>query len=70
MSKTKHQTARRNVRGFVARLDIYDGTVLAEHLLETDDGHFQVYGADGCPAGVFDTIRDAAASLPKAEVVS
>jgi len=69
MTKTKHTTGRRTVRGFVNRLMIYDGTVMAGTLLPNDDG-FQVYGADGYPAGCFATFQEATRSLPKVESAS
>lgn len=63
------QTRRRTVRGYVGRLDIYDGTAFAGCLLPTDDG-FQVYDREGLPIGLFNNLRDAARSLPKAEATS
>ena len=71
MIKTKHQNkTRRIVRGFVNRLTVYDGAAMAGSLLPTDDGHVQVYDAEGYPAGCFDTFQEATRSLPKAEPVS
>ena len=65
-----HQTMRRRLSGYVNRLSVYDGTAVAGYLVQADDGRFQTYGADGYPAGIFDNLRDTAASLPKVEVVS
>lgn len=70
MTRANRKTTRRTVRGYVGRLDIYDGTSFAGCLLQADDGRFQVYDVEGLPAGIFDTLKAAARSLPKAEVVS
>ena len=66
MSKTKHHNKTRRLSGSVNRLAVYDGSNAAGYLVQTDDNNFQVYGADGYPAGVFNNLKDAARSLPRA----
>jgi hypothetical protein len=69
-NKLKNPHSRRRLGGSVNRLSIYDGETAVGSVVPTDDGRFQTYDADGYPAGIFDTLRDAARSLPKAEVTS
>jgi hypothetical protein len=73
-ARAKRRTAarlnRKSLRSLRRDLFVYDGQQMVGHVLTTDDRQFQTYGADGYPAGVFNSLRAAAASLPKAKVES
>jgi hypothetical protein len=68
MSKTK--TRRRLEHGFVKdHLSIYDGAAQAGTVVKFDDD-FCAYNMRGELVGTFTNLRDAARSLPRAEVMS
>jgi hypothetical protein len=71
MSKTKQQRrGRRLARGlFEGYLAVYDGSVWCGSLSQSG-GHFHAYDVKGRSVGVFDNLRAAARSLPKAEGAS
>jgi hypothetical protein len=68
---TKHQTKRRRLEhGFVKdHLSIYDGATQVGTAVKFD-ADFGAFDMQGELVGTFNSLKDAARSLPKAETVS
>jgi hypothetical protein len=68
---TKTKTHRRLEHGFVRdHLSVYDGAAQVGTVVKFDDADFSSFNMQGELVGTFASLKDAARSLPKAEVVS